>query len=200
MIVVGVIVAAGESTRMGRLKQLIPVGDRPMLQWVIDAAEASRLHQVAVVTGPADTVRSGVRLGRSVPAVNPHPELGTMSSLRAGLAALEPCDAVVKLVADQPEVTTGDINALIEAWDPELYRAALVRYRDGDGHPLLIRAEALAEITDQEGDRLLWRLMESGPTHRLVLDRQAPLDVNTPDDLATLAVRLGHSFPAPPTA
>lgn len=199
-VVVGVIVAAGAATRMGRLKQLIEVGDRPMLQWVIDAAEASGLDQVAVVTGPDEVVRAGVRLGRSFPAVNRHPERGTMSSLRAGLEVVEPADAVVKLVADQPEVTVRDIDALIESWDPASHRAALVRYRDGDGHPVLIRADALIEILDQEGDRLLWRLMESGPTQRLSIDRPAPIDVNTPDDLAALATRLGYSLPAPPTA
>ena len=45
-VVVGVIVAAGESTRMGFPKQLLPIGDRPMLQWVVDAAEASTLDRV----------------------------------------------------------------------------------------------------------------------------------------------------------
>lgn len=198
--VAGVIVAAGESTRMGRLKQLIPIGDRPMLQWVIDAAEASRLDQVAVVTGPADTVRSSIRLGRSLPAVNSHPERGTMSSLRAGMAALERSDAVVKLVADQPEITAETIDALIDSWDPEFHQAALVRYQDGDGHPLLVKTSALEGIADQEGDRLLWGLMESGPTHRLFVDRPAPLDVNTPEDLLALSRRLGYSLPAPPTA
>ena len=42
--------------------------------------------------------------------------------------------------------------------------------------------------------------MESGPTGRLVVDRPAPIDVNTPKDLADLAAPLGYSFPARPTA
>ena len=43
----------------------MPIGDKAMLQWVVDAAEASKLDRVVVVTGhAADAVRAGVRLGR----------------------------------------------------------------------------------------------------------------------------------------
>ena len=47
--VLGVIVAAGTSDRMGQPKQLLPIGDRPMLEVAVGAAEASRLDRVVVV-------------------------------------------------------------------------------------------------------------------------------------------------------
>lgn len=196
--VVGVIVAAGESSRMGDVKQLLPLGERPMLQWVVDAAEASRLDQVVVVTGSAArSVQAKVKLGRAFWAHNPRPELGTMSSLRAGVAAAGPVDAVVKLVGDQPEIATAVIDELIDSWDPLTHSASLVQYRDGEGHPMLFEAGALQEIIEEDGDRLLWRLVQECPArvNRLPIDRLRPIDVNQPSDFLAVAARLGHDPP-----
>ena len=196
--VVGVIVAAGESTRMGRPKQLLPILSRPMLQWVVDAAEASKLDRVVVVTGHAsEEVRAAIRLGRAIWAHNPHPEQGTMSSLRAGVAAGGPADAVMKLVSDQPEIATSVIDRLVDAWDPSQDRASLVEYRDGDGHPLLLATSVLAMIIGQDGDRLVWELIEGSPeeVRRLAVDRTRPVDVNVPDDVQLVAERLGNDPP-----
>lgn len=188
---VGIIVAAGSSSRMGEPKGLMTIGDRPMLQWVVDAAEASSLERVVVVTAHAEeAIRSGIQLGRAEWAHNPDPERGTMSSLRAGLAVGGPAQAIVKLVSDQPEVRSSVIDALVLAWDPDLYDAALVSYTDGDGHPVLVATGALTELSD--GDRLLWQLIEDRPDRvlRLTSNQLRPVDVNEPQDVSAAVARL----------
>ena len=203
MTIVGVIVAAGESTRMGRPKQLLTIGDRPLLQWVVDAAEASALERVVVVTGhAADEVRASVKLGRAIWAHNPQPQRGTMSSLRAGVAAAGEAEGVMKLVCDQPEVTSETIDRLLSSWDPGAYQASLVAYADGDGHPMLFSAAALRPVIEQDGDRLLWELLEQFPdgVRRVAVERSRPIDINTSDDLTRAAGRMGYSVPAPPMA
>lgn len=203
MTVVGVIVAAGKSTRMGRPKQLLTIGGRPLLQWVVDAAESSALDRVVVVTGhAADEVRAAITLGRAIWAHNPETERGTMSSLRLGVAAAGEARAVMKLVCDQPEVTRETIDQMISAWDPDTHRASLAAYRDGPGHPLLFAEPVLAEVIDQEGDRLLWGFLERHPHQvgRLSVDAPRPIDINTADDLRLAAVRLGYSSGEAPTA
>lgn len=203
MTIVGVIVAAGESTRMGFPKQLLPIGDRPMLQWVVDAAEASVLDQVVVVTGHnAEQVRASVTLDRAVWAHNPQPDRGTMSSLRVGVAAAEDSDAIMKLVCDQPEVTSETIDRMVSAWDPGRHRASLATYPDGPGHPMVFGVDALTEVIDEEGDRLLWELIERHPDEvdRLEVDAARPIDINTADDLRLAAERLGYSSGDAPSA
>lgn len=203
MTIVGVIVAAGESTRMGFPKQLLPIGDRPLLQWVVDAAEASALDQVVVVTGHnAEQVRASVTLDRGAWAHNPEPDRGTMSSLRVGVAAAEAPDAIMKLVTDQPEVTSETIDRMISAWDPDRHRASLAAYQDGPGHPMLFSLDALTEVIDEEGDRLLWELIERHPdqVNRLVVEADQPIDINTVDDLGRAAERLGYSAGDAPSA
>ena len=165
-----------------------------MLQWVVDAAEASKLGRVVVVTGPGDAeIRSRIRVERAYFARNPAPERGTMSSLREGVAAGGAADAVMKLVADQPEVTAADIDALIEAWVPEQHTGAQVAYADGPGHPLLVGRSLLDRVLAEDGDRLLWDLMEGEGerVRRVPVDRLRPIDVNTPEDVARVIDRLG---------
>jgi len=188
---IGVVVAAGSATRMGEPKALMPIGRRPMLQWVVDAAEASSLSRVVVVTGHGEeAIRQGIQLNRAEWAHNPEPERGTMSSLRAGLEAMGPARAVVKLVSDQPEIRTSVIDALLLAWNPDHYDTALVAYTDGDGHPLLVATEALTGLG--EGDRRLWRLIEERPDRvlRVTSNQPRPVDVNTPEDYRAVIDRL----------
>ncbi|MDH3607219.1 MAG: nucleotidyltransferase family protein [Acidimicrobiia bacterium] len=188
---IGIVVAAGSATRMGEPKALMPIGERPMLQWVVDAAEASSLSRVVVVTGHAEAaIRGGIQLNRAEWAHNPDPGRGTMSSLRAGLEAAGPAEAVVKLVSDQPEIRTSVIDALLLAWDPGQYDAALVSYVDGDGHPLLVATDVVAELAD--GDRLLWHLIEERPDRimRVTSNQTRPVDVNTPEDYRAVIDRL----------
>lgn len=191
--IAGVIVAAGSSTRMGEPKQLLTIGGRPMLQWVVDAAEASKLDEVVVVVGPAgEGIQDEIQLKRGSWALNPDPARGTMSSLRAGVAAAEPADAVMKLVGDQPEVTAAIIDTLIVSWATRPHRASVVRYRDGIGHPILVSMSALSAMLTREGDRLLWQLIErdDDTVDRLEIDRLRPIDVNTPADARAAAARL----------
>jgi molybdenum cofactor cytidylyltransferase len=191
--IAGVIVAAGFSTRMGESKPLVSIGGRPMLQWVVDAAEASGLDRVIIVTGPGDReIRSSIKTNRAYFARNEHPGLGTMSSLRTGVAAAGPADAVMKLVADQPEITSADIDALIGAWDMDHHTAGLMSYTDGPGHPLLITRQLLETILDEDGDRLAWRLIEQAgeAVVHVARHRPRPVDVNEPADLELVRARL----------
>ena len=201
MSIVGVIVAAGESTRMGRPKQLLAIGGRPLLQWVVDAAEASNLDEIVVVTGhAADEVRSAITLRRAIWAHNPQPERGTMSSLRAGVAAVGEAKAVMKLVCDQPEVTSVTIDRMIGAWDPGSHSVSLTSYQDGAGHPMMVAIGALAEVIEEDGDRLLWDLVEqhADDVQRVAIDAPRPVDINTADDLQSAAERLGYSSSGAP--
>src|SRR5512138_3343641 len=104
--VAALILAAGASTRMGRPKQLLDWGGRPLVRAAAETALAARLDPVLVVVGGARAEVEAALVGLPLRVIaNPNYAGGQSTSLRAGVAALgSDSDAVVVLLGDQPFV------------------------------------------------------------------------------------------------
>ena len=117
--VAGIVLAAGRSTRMGRTKQRIALGDKTLLQHVIANALAAGLDPVIVVLGhEADAIRADIEASddasRLHVVINAAYADGQSSSLRAGLLALGPePEAAAILLADQPGVSPTLIRRVV---------------------------------------------------------------------------------------
>jgi molybdenum cofactor cytidylyltransferase len=180
--VVGVILGAGASRRLGRPKQALRLGDTTLLGWVVREAEASSLHRVIVVargnlvTGRAEVVRAGAH------------DSACSASLKAGLATVEACDAVMVLLGDTPEVDASLIDAVFATWESTRPWALVTRYDNGLGHPLVFAAEALPSLRALHGDKAVWKLLESEPerVEHARIGRPLPRDVDGWDDYEAL--------------
>jgi molybdenum cofactor cytidylyltransferase len=154
-VIAGLILAAGTSSRLGRPKQLLPLGDRTVLQHVVDAAAAADLDDIIVVLGHrAAEVEASIRLprrGRVV--VNPEFGSGQASSLGAGLRALgEDTRAAMVLLGDQPGVTLEAIGAVAAAYRRTGGPVVQASYRGRPGHPVLLDRGVWAEVEAVSGD------------------------------------------------
>ena len=111
----GIILAAGQARRYGTQKLLAPLDGRPLLQHVVDAANASRLEEVVLVTGAdADALLAQVIPGRARVVRNPDSASGLASSLRVGLSSLDRRrQAALVLLGDVPGVTALLIGDLV---------------------------------------------------------------------------------------
>jgi xanthine dehydrogenase accessory factor len=206
----GVILAAGASARMGRPKQLLPLGGRPLLQHVLDAAAGSRLDEVVLVLGAAaDEIRAAVTLPSSRPVrvvVNPAYAEGQSGSLRLGLGSVDPrAAATAVLLGDEPHVTPALIDrmaATFVAAGAPVVRPVWIDRRGHrvPGHPVLFARRVWPEIARLEGDRGARDLLAERPEWRLELpiDGEPPLDVDDPDDYrrAAGAAPAGDEWPA----
>ena len=140
---------------MGRTKQLLPIGGRPMLQHVVDTAAGAGLDEIVVVLGhDADAVRASVELpAEARVVVNPEFATGQASSLRAGLAAASPdSEAAVVLLGDQPGVAVPAVRAVVEAFLRTGARVVRARYGGTGGHPVLLARKTWGELGTLEGD------------------------------------------------
>lgn len=154
-----VILAAGESRRMGRPKAFLPFRGGTFLSGIAEAL-GRRCSPVIAVFG-FDAERLIARAPATVTGVeNPDWELGMLTSLQAGLRAVpNDCDAVLFTLVDHPAVEPGTIDALLESNAP----IAIPRIDRRRGHPVLIRRSVMDEFVNEP----------SGSKVRDVIDRHA---------------------------
>lgn len=171
---------------MGRPKQLLPLGGRPLLQHVVDLA-ASELDETVLVLGAsAAEIQTAVALPPGVRVVlNPDAAEGQATSLRAGLAAMgsEVTGALV-LLGDQPGVRSDAVRALATARGP----IARASYGGRPGHPVRLDRSVWAEVMALGGDSGARELIRRVPGLLIEVEvgGDPPPDVDTPEDYARL--------------
>ena len=149
------ILAAGASTRMGRPKQLLDWGGRPLVRAAAETALAARLDPLLVVVGGA---RAGVEAALAglplMIVANPDYASGQSTSLRAGIGALGPdAGAVVVLLGDQPFVSAAIVERLVAEWRASAAPIVAPTYAGQRGNPVLFARALFPELLAIQGDQ-----------------------------------------------
>jgi probable selenium-dependent hydroxylase accessory protein YqeC len=139
--VTAVVLAAGESRRMGQTKQLLPWGDTTVLGQTLRHVQGSAVHELVVVTGHEAQKVAAVATAAGVDTVsNPAYAAGEMlSSLQTAVRRLPANRAAVLVVlADQPRIDSDTMDRILLAyWQGKGQLVAPV-YRGQRGNPVLI--------------------------------------------------------------
>jgi molybdenum cofactor cytidylyltransferase len=190
--IAALLLAAGQSSRMGSNKLLAEIDGRPMVARVAQRLLSSHARPIVAVLGN-EAVRVDAALGKlPVERVrNPAFAEGLSSSLKAGLAALpEDIDGVIVCLGDMPLVAGRDLDRLIAAFNPLEGRAIIVPTRHGKrGNPVLWAKRFIPEMAELAGDVGAKHLI--GEHAELVAEVEMDsdgvlVDVDTPDALAAL--------------
>jgi molybdenum cofactor cytidylyltransferase len=190
------VLAAGSSSRLGRPKQLLDLGGRPLLQHVVDASVASPLDEIVVVLGHAageilQTIRAE---GRVRIVLNPGYASGQSSSLIAGLRAADPrSEAAVILLGDQPGIRPDVIVTVMRAWRDTGGPMVQASYGGKPGHPTLFGRSVWAELEAATGDEGARGIIASHPEWRSLVEigGDPPEDVDTEDDYRRIRAAFG---------
>ena len=156
--IAAIVLAAGRSSRMGAHKLLLPLGERPLVSYAVNAALRSAASQVIVVLGhDAGNVRKALPSGGYQAVVNERYAEGMASSLQAGLAAVAtPAMGAIVLLADQPLLTSAVVNRIVAEAAAHPSDIAAATYGESRGHPVYFPLALFAElraITGDEGGR-----------------------------------------------
>ncbi len=154
--VAGIVLAAGQSRRMGpQNKLLMEIEGVPLVRRTVAALRAARVERVVVVTGHMENEVRGVLAGLDVTFVhNPDYADGLSTSLKAGLSAISTdMDAALIGLGDMPAVTTNHFNKLIASFDPEAGRSIGVPVHNGKrGNPVLWARRFFEDMQNVSGD------------------------------------------------
>jgi molybdenum cofactor cytidylyltransferase len=190
--IAALLLAAGQSSRMGSNKLLAEIDGRPMVARVAQRLLSSHARPIVAVLGnQADRVDAALGKLPVERVRNPAFAEGLSSSLKAGLAALpEDVDGVIVCLGDMPLVAGRDLDRLIAAFNPLEGRAIIVPTRRGKrGNPVLWAKRFIPEMAELAGDVGAKHLI--GEHAELVCEVEMDsdgvlVDIDTPDALAAL--------------
>lgn len=182
-----IVLAAGGSARMGQPKQLLPIGDRPMVWHVTKAVVDVGLAQVVVVTGAHAEAVSAALADLPVDVVlNELWAEGMSSSIRRGLRALRPeIQAALLVLGDQPALTSELLELLVARYRATKAHIIAPFYQGRRGNPVLFDRAMFSELLAVQGDRGGRLLVERhrDQVERVDLHDQAVIiDIDSPQD------------------
>ena len=185
--VAAIIISAGESTRMGRLKALLPWHGLPLIEYQIRNLLQAGIVQIIVVLGYRYEELSSHVKGLGVKyVVNHNYKLGKTTSIKAGIGALkEEVSDILILSVDQPRPAPL-IYSLINTHIKSQALITSPRYGKRGGHPVIfsvkLRKELEAIDEKDQGLRKIFDVRRSGVNEVCVEDSIIHLDLNTYED------------------
>lgn len=186
------ILAAGDSSRLGKPKQLLSFSNKPLLQYVIEQAQSSALGPVVVTLGGnASAITNTIDLTNVDVVDNEDWEQGMSSSIRAGLKQVlekyPSTDAVIVMMCDQPFVSAGLLQQLSkkQAYDG---KAIVTSLYDGTmGPPALFHQSIFDELMKLEGDKGAKGVIKQHLNDIATVDfPQGNIDIDTVQDYTKL--------------
>lgn len=182
-----IVLAAGESKRMGVPKLLLPYCGATMIEAVLAGVTASRVDATLVVLG-ADrrAIREKISGFPVSVTVNKRFRRGMLSSIQKGIASLPGgFRAALIVLGDQPNIGPPVIDRLIDAWKDARKGIVVPAYEGRRGHPLLLDLKYRGEIANLSPETGLRGLLQAHPDDILevdVSDARILLDIDTPED------------------
>ncbi|MCU0458461.1 MAG: nucleotidyltransferase family protein [Bacteroidales bacterium] len=182
-----IVLAAGESRRMGSPKMLLPYNDVTIIEQVIRNLTAANVDRVVVVVGAnREEIMKVTRRYDVFHCYNEDYKSGMLSSVRCGFNSLpDGCLAALIMPGDQPMTGPGEINRVISSFlesDRGLVMAACNGKR---GHPLIVDMKYLEEVLSLPEEEGLRALAERHPDDVLESDTDDPSvlrDIDTQED------------------
>ncbi len=190
--IVAVVLAAGNSSRMGTSKMALPWGKSTVLETTLAHVQKANIEEILLVTGGyAERVES-LPLVQDIPRVhNDNFATGEMvSSVKLALATLKQndrfstrFDAVMVLPGDMPIVTTNLLNECVEIWRKNPTRIVAPVYAGQRGHPVIFPFMLFEEFETLPAEKSPRALLKRHQSHVLPFDLEDPaviIDIDTP--------------------
>lgn len=184
----GIILAAGEGKRMGKVKLTLPLGDKQLIEWVLQAVKLAPLDKYFLVVRPED--KEMIKIGESWGAeivLNPEYRSGMSSSIRKALDQIssEVVEGIFILLGDQPLINPSIIFKMLKAFTPGKREIVVPFYKDKQGNPVLFDnywKEELMKLSGDVGGRVLIKAHPERIKRVKIPDESIFLDIDREED------------------
>ncbi len=185
----GIILAAGESRRMGYPKPLLSIDGQTFIEKIVATMLAVVPRLVIVLGAYANRIRPVIPHDRRIEIVeNPNYSRGQLSSLKIGLGAVQKDSAgVIVHLGDHPMVRVESFRAIVESYGRTAGPIVIARNAGRRGHPVLFDRSVFAELQsapESQGARSVVNADNSRVQYIDLDDPGINLDLDTPADLA----------------
>ena len=193
--IAGLILAAGESSRMGTDKATLTYRDRTFLELVVQTLREIDIERIAVVLGHhAQEIQRHVKIEAAQVVINPDYKSGQTSSLQVGLRSLiaDNLEAIVLCLVDHPAVSAETVRRLVATFRECGAPLVIPTCRGRRGHPVLIGRQVFDELlrlaSDTGADSVL-RKYRQATQFVEVEDEGVVIDVDDPESYRRLTCR-----------
>jgi len=190
--IAGLILAAGESSRMGQDKALLTYRGRTFLEAVTQTLRAAGLEQIAVVLGHhAEEIQRATNLRGIQVVINPDYRRGQTTSLQAGLRALTTgaLEAIVLCLVDHPAVSPEVVTQLLATFRATRAPVVIPTFQGQRGHPVVIGRKLFDELLNLSADtgtNTVFRAHRDETRFAEVDDRNILVDVDNQEEYQRL--------------
>jgi len=186
-----IILAAGDSTRMGYPKALLPIGDDIFLTRILEIVREIGLADPVIILGrTAGIIEPAIRFWAAGIRVNPDPDRGQLSSIQLGISSLDAnSHACMIWPVDQPAVSRDLVRSLANLYLRSECLMAFPKFEEKRGHPAIFHRTLFGEFLSaplEEGPKkIILRYRQE--MAELPTDESAVIqDIDTPSDYQTL--------------
>ena len=183
-----VILSAGESSRMGQPKALLPIDGQTFIEKIVGALREAQVGKVIVVLGhDAEEMRRRIEHLPVEILVNPNYKLGQLSSLQIAVRRLEAdgdCDGMLVHLVDHPYIDAKLVKVMIERFYDGGKLIVVPRHGNKRGHPVIFSCKLFGELLAAPMDQGAKAVVNAHRDDTLEIDTQdsgVTVDIDTPE-------------------
>jgi molybdenum cofactor cytidylyltransferase len=186
--IIAVVLSAGESSRMGRPKALLPIEGQNFIERIVGALTQSQADRIIVVLGHnADEMRRQIEHLPIDIVINTEYKNGQLSSLQAAVRHIEKddrCGGMLVHLVDHPFIDVALVDALIKGFFETKALIVLPCYKGKRGHPVIFSRELFGELLSAPADQGAKAVVNAHRQETLEIEWQdegITLDIDTPE-------------------
>jgi len=186
--IAAVVLAAGESSRMGRPKALLPIDGETFIERIVNALRRARVGRIVIVIGHnAEQMKRAVE---SLPVeilVNEDYRRGQLSSLQVAVRHLQAdagCAGLLVHLVDHPYIDPELVDKMIAAFEESEKLIVVPRHHGKRGHPVLFARSLFEELLDAPAEQGAKAVLNAHAGETVVLDVEeegVTIDIDTPE-------------------